>query len=129
MSTSGLSICKANLTSPGALALQDLADDTGGHYLTLPALNPADPEHWLSSLRHIYQFSYTSKIKTAGQQSLSVQVNAAGLTLTTPPVNFELNIQPPNVALLSAPIQIVRQNPDRPFDIESSSRGSKKFRR
>ena len=111
---------KANLTSPGALALQDLADQTGGHYLsfsggeTLP-----DPEAWLSSLRHIYQFSYTSKIRTAGQQSLSVQVSAAGLTLTTPPVHFELNIQPPNVALLSAPIQIVRQNPDRPFDIES----------
>src|SRR5664279_4120250 len=95
---------------PGALALEDLANQTGGHYLTFTGSETLpDPEAWLSSLRHIYQLSYTSKIKAAGRQSLSVQINAAGLTLTTQTANFELDIQPPNATLLSAPIQIVRQ--------------------
>jgi len=110
----------ANLTLPGALALQELASQTGGHSLafsgseTLP-----DPETWFAPLRHLYRLTYTSKIRAAGQQSLSVQINASGLALTTQAVNFQLNVEPPNPALLSAPIQITRQNPDRPFDIET----------
>ena len=110
----------ANLTLPGALALEDLASQTGGHSLafsgseTLP-----DPETWFAPLRHLYRLTYTSKIRAAGQQSLSVQVNAAGLALTSRTVSFQLDVEPPSPALLSAPIQIVRQNPDRPFDIET----------
>jgi hypothetical protein len=110
----------ANLTLPGALALQDLADQTGGRYLTFTGSETLpDPEAWLSSLRHIYQLSYTSRIKAAGRQSLSVQVKAAGLALTSRTASFELNIQPPNPALLSAPTRIERKNPDAPFDLET----------
>lgn len=108
------------LTHPGALALQDLAESSGGRYLTFTGGETLpDPEAWFSPLRHIYQVSYQSKIRTGGQQSLSAQVNAAELSLAAPAVNFELNIQPPNPALLSAPIEIVRENSDRPFEIES----------
>lgn len=111
---------EAFLSHPGTLPLQDLADSTGGRYLTFTGLETLpDPEEWLSPLRHIYQLSYTSQIREAGQQSLSIQVNAKGLALTTPTVNFELNVQPPNPALLSPPIQILRQNADNPFDIEN----------
>jgi hypothetical protein len=110
----------ANLSQPGALALQDLADQTGGRSLTFTGSETLpDPETWFAPLRHVYQLSYTSKIRTAGQQSLAVQVSAQGLALTTRLINFELDIQPPNPVLLSPPLEIVRQNPEKPFDIET----------
>ncbi len=108
------------LTHSGALALQTLAESTGGRYLTFTGSETLpDPEEWFSPLRHIYQLTYTSKIRAGGQHSLLVQINANGLALTTPPVNFQLNVEPPSVALLSPPVQIIRQNPAKPFDIES----------
>jgi len=110
----------AYLTHPGSLSLQDLADATGGRYLTFTGLETLpDPEEWLSPLRHIYQLTYTSQIRTGGEQSLSMQINAKGLALTTAAVGFQLDVQPPNPALLSPPLQILRQNSDKPFDIES----------
>jgi hypothetical protein len=111
---------EAFLSHPGSLRLQELADDTGGQFLTFTGTETLpDPEEWFSPLRHIYQLTYTSHIRSDGQQSLSMQVNANGLALTTAAVSFQLDVQPPNPALLSPPIQIVRQNSDKPFDIES----------
>lgn len=110
----------AYLTHPGAIALQQLANATGGRYLTFTGGETLpDPEAWFSTFRHVYQLSYHSKARTSGAQTLSVQVNAKGLVLTSPTINFDLKVQPPNPVLLSPPIQIVRQNPDKPFDIES----------
>ncbi len=110
----------ANISQPGATVLQDLATSTGGRSLTFTGSEALpDPEVWFSSLRHIYQLSYTSKIRAAGQQSLSVQVSATGVSLTTQAASFNLDIEPPNPAILSAPIEIVRQNPDKPFDTDT----------
>lgn len=107
--------------NPGALVLQNLASATGGRYAaftgneTLP-----NPEAWLANLRNNYRVTYSSLIRAGGQQSLSAQVNNGNsLALTSPAVNFALDIQAPSTALLSVPIQIVRQNPQTPFDIES----------
>jgi len=106
--------------NPGASALQELSVSTGGQYTaytgseTLP-----DPEKWLATLRNVYHLAYTSKVRESGQQTLSVILNNSDQVITSQPVNFELNIQPPSVALLSPPIQIVRQNPEQPFDIGS----------
>lgn len=110
----------ANLTQAGALALQDLATNTGGQFFNFTGAEALpDPETWFASLRHIYRLSYRSGIRTAGNQTLSVQVSKSGLVLTTQGVSFNLNIQSPNPAILSAPIEIVRENPEKPFDIES----------
>lgn len=106
--------------NPGALALQNLALATGGRYAaftgseTLP-----NPEEWLSSLRNIYQLTYTSKIRAGGPQTINVSVNNNSQALTSQAVSFTLDLQPPSITLLSPPIQIVRQNPETPFDIAS----------
>jgi hypothetical protein len=108
------------MTHPGALALQELAATTGGRYLSFTGSETLpDPEEWLSALRHVYRLTYNSSIRQGGAQSLSVQVNAGGLALTSNLQNFQLDIQPPNPVLLSPPIQIIRQNPEAPFDFES----------
>ncbi len=110
----------AYLTHPGALALQDLANTSGGLYMSFTGAEALpNPETWFSPLRHAYTLTYTSKIRTSGTQSLSVQVNANGLSVTSQPESFNVNVEPPNPALLSPPIQITRQNPDDPFNIDS----------
>ena len=108
------------LANPGALALQDLADATGGRSLTFTGQETLpDPEEWFSPFRHIYQLTYNSHIHAGGAQTLSVEVVAKGLALTSPSVSFQLDVQPPNPILLSLPEQILRQNPEKPFDTES----------
>ncbi len=111
---------QAFLDNSGSQALRDLALATGGRYLTFTGKETLpDPEEWLSSLRHVYRLTYSSKIRAGGEQTLTAQVNAANLVLTSAPVAFSLDIQPPAPALLSPPIQIIRENPNRPFEIES----------
>lgn len=108
------------LDNSGALALQNLALATGGRYLTFTGKETLpDPEEWFASLRHVYRLTYRSKIRAGGAQTLTVLVNAPNLALTSTAVGFSLDVQPPSAALLSPPIQILRQNPDRPFEIES----------
>lgn len=107
-------------TNPGALALQNLALATGGRYASFTGVETLpNPETWLSTLRHIYLVTYSSLVRAGGQHSLSAQVDNGSLVLTSPAVTFPLDVQPPSAALLSAPIQIVRQNPETPFDLES----------
>lgn len=104
----------------GALALQDLALQTGGRSLAFSGMETLpDPEEWIASLRHVYRLSYISPARTAGQHNLSAQLNARDLVLSSNVINYKLDIQPPAPVLLSPPLQIVRQNPDAPFDIEN----------
>ena len=113
---------QAYMGNPGSLALVKLAEATGGHYATftggesLPAL-----ESWVATLRSVYLVSYSSKIRAAGQNNITLQVNSGSQALSTPAASFQLDIQPPSAVLLSAPISLVRQNPDAPFNIESFS--------
>lgn len=110
----------AFLDNSGAQALQDLALATGGRYTAFTGSETIpDPEEWLSPLRNVYQLTYSSNIRTGGQHTLMTQVHSDSLSLGSPPVDFSLEVQPPSAALLSLPIQIVRQNPEKPFEIES----------
>jgi len=104
----------------GSQALFDLARATGGRSLTFSGVETLpDPEEWIASLRFVYRLTYESVTRESGQHALSVQLNARGLTLTSNQVSFNLEIEPPNPVLLSPPINIIRQNPAAPFDIES----------
>jgi len=108
--------------NPGTYALQDLALSTGGNSTyftgseTLPML-----EDWLSPLRNLYRVFYNSKIRAGGSHSVTLTLHNDSQAITSPAANFTLKLQPPNVTLLSPPIQIVRQNPENPFDIAGFS--------
>ncbi len=106
---------------PGAQALANLAEQTGGRYTTFSGTETLpDPEEWVDSLRYVYRISYESTVRETGVHTFSVLLNARGLTLTSSPVSFQVEIEPPNPVLLSPPIQIVRQNLVDQFDIENS---------
>ena len=97
----------------GTTALQDLALLTYGQFIpfsgeeTLPSL-----ETYLAPVRHAYQLTYTSNISTSGSHTLEAQIISGSETLSTDPVSFELNVQPPSPMLVSPPEQIVRKGAD-----------------
>lgn len=108
-------------THPGAQALFELAQQTGGRSLTFSGAETIpEPEEWVASLRYVYRLRYQSAARESGQHTLSVLLNARGLMLTSSPTTFPLEIEPPSPVLLSPPIQIVRQNLVDQFDIENS---------
>ena len=74
---------------------------------TLPSL-----ETYLAPVRHAYQLTYTSNISTSGSHTLEAQIISGSETLSTDPVSFELNVQPPSPMLVSPPEQIVRKGAD-----------------
>lgn len=105
----------------GAQALSALARQTGGRYLTFSGTETLpDPEEWVSSLRYVYRITYESAVRETGAHNFSVLLNARGLSLTSSPVSFQVEIEPPNPVFLAPPIQIVRQNLVDQFDIENS---------
>ncbi|MFH2038486.1 MAG: FHA domain-containing protein [Chloroflexota bacterium] len=98
--------------TPGYQALIDLAKQTGGElflYSGSEALpNLAD---YLAPLRTSYQLTYTTGLTSSGSHSLAVQVTTPDGQIDLTPIEFEMDIQPPNPILVSPPSQILRQYP------------------
>lgn len=106
--------------SPSAAAFQALAVSTGGSYFAFSEFETLpDPETYFAPLRHLYALSYVSKLNTAGQHNLAVQVRTPAGEVTSSDLFFSLDIQPPNPILVMPPAQIVRQAPpEDPFNTE-----------
>jgi len=97
----------------GATVLKDLAIQTSGQAFPFSGEESLpDLETYLSPLRHTYTLTYISGINKPGSHNLSVQVDLNGQTVSSSPVPFDLDVQPPNPILVSLPEQIVRQSPD-----------------
>ncbi len=104
---------KDYFSTSGAIALKDLAAQTGGQAFPFSGEEALpDLETYLIPLRHTYTLTYTSAIKTPGSHTLTIQVDLEGHTASAAPLTFELDVQPPNPILVSLPEQIVRQSPD-----------------
>ncbi len=104
---------KDYFSTSGAIALKDLAAQTGGQAFPFSGEEALpDLETYLIPLRHTYTLTYTSAIKTPGSHTLTIQVDLEGHTASAAPLTFELDVQPLNPILVSLPEQIVRQSPD-----------------
>jgi len=109
-----------NTTS--AAAFNDLALKTGGNMFAYSGVERfPDPEAYFSGLRRVFTISYMSRLKTAGEHKLSVNVNlpAGSDTVTSAEQKFTLDIQPPNAFPITNSLQITRRAPeDDPFNTE-----------
>ena len=109
-----------NTTS--AAAFNNLALQTGGSMFTYSGAERfPDPELYFSGLRRVYTFSYTSRVKTSGEHTLSANVNLPDGTGTVASAEqtFTVDIQPPNPFPLTNSLQITRRAPeDDPFNSE-----------
>lgn len=107
-------------TTTSAAAFNNLALQTSGSMFTYSGLERfPDPEAYFSGLRRVYALSYTSRLQTAGEHSLSVNVKLDSATLATAEQKFNVDIQPPNPFPLATSLQITRRAPeDDPFNSE-----------
>lgn len=107
-------------THPSAILFQDLAARTGGLYFTFTGSETLpDPETYFSTLRRVYQLTYTSALTTGGEHVLSVDVTLDGVRVASAPRSFSLDVQPPNPILAALPVQITRSAPpEDPYNTE-----------
>jgi hypothetical protein len=107
-----------NTTS--AAAFNNLAIQTGGSMFQFSGLERfPDPEVYFSPLRRVYAVTYTSRLKSPGEHTLTVQANMASGQLSSNEQKFTVDIQPPNPIPVTPSLQITRQAPaDDPFNTE-----------
>ena len=105
-----------NTTS--AAAFNNLALQTGGSLFAYSGSERfPDPEVYFSGLRRVFTLSYTSRLKTAGEHTLNVNVNLASGTVASAVQKFSMDIQPPNAFPITNSLQITRRAPeDDPFN-------------
>jgi hypothetical protein len=128
----GVKIFVWMIASPGAFSsteadrLAELAEGTGGTFFAYSGEEELpNPETYFAPLRSIYHLNYESKIKNSGTHQIKAQVKTESGQITTPGRNFEFDIQPPQPAVISPPIEIIRKPPNkdigpRKADIETT---------
>ena len=113
----------ANTTfaTTSAAAFNNMAIQTGGTMFQFSGEERfPDPEAYFSPLRRIYKLTYTSRLKTAGEHTLSIQANLASGPAISLDQKFSVDIQPPNPIPVTPSSQITRQAPaDDPFNTEN----------
>lgn len=97
-------------SSEPANQLASLAAETGGQYFAYSG-SEAIPEieTYLEPLRNTYLLTYTSRLAKSGTHPLSVQVAIDSSQVVSEPIEFELEVLPPNVAFISPQLKIERQ--------------------
>ncbi len=107
-------------STTSAAIFNNLAIQTGGAMFQFSGEERfPDPENYFSSLRRIYSLSYTSRLKTTGEHTVSVQVNLPAGALVSGEQKFSMDIQPPNAFPVTPSLQVTRRAPeDDPFSTE-----------
>jgi hypothetical protein len=111
---------QTTFSTTSAAAFNNLALQTGGSMFAYSGSERfPDPEAYFSGLRRVFTLSYTSRLKTAGEHTLSVNVNLASGAVASTGQKFNVDIQPPNAFPLTTSLQITRHAPeDDPFNTE-----------
>ncbi len=100
---------KAQYTDPRAEELRQLAIQTGGQFVAFSGTEEMPSiSSLIEPLRSIYQVTYKSSLTQSGQHNLLGQVRLSNETVTSLPVLFNINIQPPNPIFVNLPGQIIR---------------------
>jgi hypothetical protein len=100
---------KAQFTDPKAEELRQLAIQTGGQFIAFSGTEDMPSiSSLIEPLRSIYQITYKSSLNQSGQHNLVGQVRLSDETITSLPVLFNINIQPPNPIFVNLPGQIIR---------------------
>ncbi|HET9908069.1 MAG TPA: FHA domain-containing protein [Anaerolineales bacterium] len=96
--------------TPSGNAFKSLAQQTNGSFFAFSGVEPfPDPNQFFSPLRHVYNLTYTSALKTAGDHTLGMYVEAPEGRIPALDKPFSVDIQPPNPIFVSPPLQITRQ--------------------
>ena len=107
------------LEQPEVEPLRELAESTGGQFLFF------DLEGGMAAVtgrildqRFQYKVTFTSQAHTPGTHLLQIQVSDDGFQASSPPIRYEIDVQPPEVAFIQPPNEIVRQTDDPELEVE-----------
>lgn len=105
-------IASSNLYStPNAIQLENLATQTGGRFFAFSGFETIpDLEEYLEPLRSIYSISYESRLTTSGSHKIHARIMTDELDITSSELEFEIEVLPPNVALILPGLEIKRTN-------------------
>ena len=100
--------------------LRQLADSTGGQFLAF------DPERGMGAVadrildqRFQYKVTFSSRADTPGTHLLRIRVTDDEIEMSSPPVPYEIDVRPPEVAFIQPPNEIVRQTDDPQLELEA----------
>jgi hypothetical protein len=97
------------VTLPVATELRNLATQTSGTFFAFTGSEPVpDLEGYLEPLRNTYALQYVSHVAASGTHQLVVDLHTADGETTSPPVDFVVDVSPPNVAFVSPPLEVKR---------------------
>lgn len=104
-------VASAEATSAAPVQrLQALSLASGGQFFvytgeeTIP-----NPESYLEAWRSIYRLEYLSQVASSGAHLITAQIQTTGIALEAPAIGFEIDLQPPEPAFVSPPIQVTRK--------------------
>jgi hypothetical protein len=108
-----------SLELPEVEPLIQLAESTGGQFLAF------DPETGMRGVaerildqRFQYKLTFSSQADTAGLHQLEIQVTDDSYQTSSPPMDYEIDVRPPEVAFIQPPTEIVRQTDDPELEVE-----------
>ncbi|HPH96155.1 MAG TPA: FHA domain-containing protein [Anaerolineaceae bacterium] len=95
--------------SADAQAMEAAAVMTGGSFFAFSGSEPIpDPSSAFDPLAGVYLVHYRSGIITSGSHTLTLRIEKEGEMMVAGPLDFTLNVTPPNPIFLSPPPQITR---------------------
>lgn len=99
--------------TPEARQLSEVALQSGGDFFAFSGEESVpDLEHYLQDLRSIYRLAYDSRILQGGEQQLKLEIVLDGLTLQSDPLNFDLELSPPDPAFIQPSMELLRAVPE-----------------
>jgi CBS domain-containing protein len=105
---------------PETASLRQLAEQTNGRFTLFdPAAGLIPLAEQILSQRTQYRLSYTSSINASGDHSLQVRLTTGQGEILSAPVQFHVEVRPPDVAFISPPSQIERRSDDPALSLEA----------
>ncbi len=108
-----------SLEQPEVEPLRELAESTGGRFLAFDVEGGiAEVTDRILDQRVQYKVTFSSRADTAGTHLLQIQIDDDGFETISPPVEYEIDVRPPEVAFIQPPNEIVRQTDDPELAVE-----------
>ena len=104
---------------PDIQPLLDLAEATGGRFVRYDSqAGLGELADWILAQRFQYRLSFSSQTNTPGAHTLQIVVNTNDLEAASSLVNYSIDVQPPQIAFIQPPNEVLRQteNPDLPVE-------------
>lgn len=89
--------------------LRLLAAETGGAFFNYSGVETIpDVQNYLEPLRQIYDFSYTSAVRSSGVFTIAASIQSDSFSQRTAPLEFAMSIAAPNPIFVGLPFEITR---------------------